>query len=78
MIINLSIVLKLQVTCLSEMKIRYDRSVVDLKQSMGILFNGQAVGVNRLPVKVGQVLVKQASHNLLQGNYLARFPYHQI
>jgi hypothetical protein len=77
-LLNLCIVLELQVTCLSEMKIRYDGSVVDLKQRMGILFNRQAVSVNQLPVKVGHVLVKQASHDVLQGNYLAHFPYHQI
>jgi hypothetical protein len=53
----------------SEMTVRYSGSVIHLKQGMGILFNGHAVGLNQLPVKVGPILVKQASPTVMQGNY---------
>jgi hypothetical protein len=56
---------------LDEMTVRYDGSIVELKQRMRISINGFEVGLHQLPVKVGHVLVKQASHHLLQGMELA-------
>jgi hypothetical protein len=57
------------------MTVRYNGSIVELKQGMGFSINGIEVGLNKLPVKVGHVLVKQASHYLLQGIKLASISY---
>lgn len=46
---------------------RYDGLVVDLKQKLVILINGQEVSHNRLPVNVGRVQVKLVSSAMVMG-----------
>jgi hypothetical protein len=55
------------VTCTKELTVRYDGSVVDLKQKLDVTFNGQALGLKELPVTVGKVRVKPASASSVMG-----------
>jgi archaellum component FlaF (FlaF/FlaG flagellin family) len=56
-----------QVTCTKELTVRYEGTVVELKQKLEILINGQAVSIKRLPVTVGKVQVKQVSSTMVMG-----------
>jgi hypothetical protein len=49
------------------MTVRYEGSVVELKQKLEILINGQAVSLKRLPVNVGKVQIKQVSSTMVMG-----------
>jgi hypothetical protein len=49
------------------MTVRYEGTVVELKQKLEILVNGQTVSTNRLPVTVEKVQVKQVSSTMVMG-----------
>jgi hypothetical protein len=65
-----------QFSCVDEMTVRYNGSIVELKQRMRLSFNGFEVTVDKLPVKLGHVLVKRASGDLLQGMKVANISLH--
>lgn len=56
-----------QATCTKELTVRYDAAVIILKQNLEIVINGQAVSLNRLPLTLGKVRVKQASSSMVMG-----------
>jgi len=58
--------------------VRYEGTVVELKQKLEILINGQAVSIKRLPVTVGYVQVKQVSSTMVMGKMTRTKHYENI
>lgn len=75
---NVFIFSTLQATCLITMTVRYDGSVVEIKEDLGLSINAQAVSLDQLPVTLGQVRIKQASSHMLMGIYLTYYVIHHV